>query len=80
MVVLINFSIILLVLLIGFDLVTRSAGPRVHSAYRRTVSRVGRYLGRQISRFARFVWARYHQFILGVVSGVIFTLYFLNRL
>lgn len=71
---LINLVILIFVMWIGFDMVVRICGPRVHRGYRQLTGLILRHIRRQISRFAGFLWGRYRQFIIGAVSMFFFLL------
>ena len=71
-----GFVVTIGLVLLGFDIVTRTAGPAFHSRYRRVLRAVYNFFRRQISRFVRWSWRGYKQFIIGTAFGVIATLYF----
>jgi len=77
---LLGFGIVIFVLLAGCDFMARAAGPRAHASYRRGLGRLERAIRGQVIRFARWAWAGYHQFIIGIVVGIVLALYFTGRL
>lgn len=75
-----GFLLIILVMLIGLDFLTRSIGPRAHRAYRAWLGRAEAFVRRQITDFLRWAWREYSQFIVGLAVGVLATLYFTGHL
>ena len=71
-----TFVLTALVLLVGLDFLFRSAGPRPHAGYRRFVGRLWGAVVRHTTRFVRWAWREYAQFIVGVITGVLGILYF----
>jgi len=62
-----GFVLVIFVMGIGLDFLFRS-NPRIHGAYRRSVRRLGTFCSRQLSRFLRWAWREYSQFIVGSVA------------
>ncbi len=73
--VLFGFCLIIGFMLIGGDVLTRST-PIVNRQYRRVLRGVYIFLRRHVTRFVRFAWREYKQFIIGTAVGTIATLYF----
>ena len=71
-----GFVVTIGLVLFAFDIVTRMAGPAFHTRYRRVLRGVYNFLRRHISRFVRWSWRGYKQFIIGTAFGAIATLYF----
>jgi hypothetical protein len=71
-----GFALTIGIMLFGFDIVTRTAGPRFNAQYRRVLRATYNFLRRNVSRFVRWAWRGYKQFIIGTAFGVIATLYF----
>ena len=73
---LLGFGLTIGVMLFGMDLVTKSAGPRFNAQYRRVLRAAYTFLRRHVTRFVRWAWREYKQFIIGTAVGVCATLYF----
>ncbi len=71
---LINLVILSVVLWVGFDMVVRICGPRIHQGYRQVTGSILRHIRRQVSRLVGFLWSRYRQGIIGAVSMFLFLL------
>ncbi len=70
-----GFALVIGIMLVGGDLITRSTPP-INRQYRRVLRGVYSFFRRHISRFVRWSWREYKQFIIGTAVGIIATLYF----
>lgn len=71
-----NFALIILIMVAGADFMARSSGHRTHASYRRIVGNVRRFCWQHITRFVRWAWHEYSQFIVGLAVGILLALYF----
>ena len=70
---LLMFALVIGIMLVGMDFITKAAG--FQAMYRRILNRTWRYIRGHVSRFLRFAWREYKQFIVGTAAGIIATLY-----
>jgi len=75
-----TFGFVIAVFIVVLGVALNTVSPRLAAAYRRGLANVARAARRQVTRFARWAWRNYHQFIVGVGVGIVLTLYFLGRL
>ena len=73
-----GFVLPVIIMLVGLDCLLRMQ-PRMRAGYHRLLRRVGGHFLRQVTRFARWAWREYHQFILGAVT-MLALLYYMGRL
>lgn len=69
------FALVIGIMLFGFDIMLRPT-PWAHTRYRRALRAIYKGIHRQLSRFVRWAWREYRQFIFGTVTGALLVLYF----
>ena len=84
--VFVKFFLVIGLMLFAIDCITRQSPTvrrqyhKILSAMWRMVTRLFRWLGHVISRFATWTWRNYKQFLCGVATGIIITtLYYTGR-
>ena len=65
-----GFVLVIGIMLLGTDVITR-ATPPIHRAYRRCLREVFSFLRRNFVRFIRWAWRNYRQGIVGFILAII---------
>jgi hypothetical protein len=73
----INYLFIIFIMFLAADLMFQISGTRrLQAMYRRLIGRIANFFLHHLTFAIRWVWQRFHQYILGIASGILLVLYY----